>query len=75
MNGEGWHAARVLLLTGGGMLVSRGWIDAATNEALVGATLVLGGAGWSWFERQRLRSKAGEPVGGLARVLIRVVGP
>jgi hypothetical protein len=40
------------MLVGGGSFVSRGWFDAATLDQIVGALLILGGAGWALYERR-----------------------
>ena len=45
--------ARVLLLNAGGWLTARGIGDAPLWEAVVGALLTLGAAGWSWYARKR----------------------
>jgi hypothetical protein len=74
MSPEGLHLARLVLLYAGGLLTSRGYIDAATAEALLGIGLAAAGAGWSWLARKRLQAKAGEPLGWAARQAIRVFG-
>lgn len=43
---------RQVMLVGGGILVSRGWFDAATLNDLVGAVLIIVGAGWALYERR-----------------------
>ena len=45
--------ARHLLTALGGFLVARGSIDAATAEAVVGASITLGGAAWSIADKKR----------------------
>lgn len=43
---------RQIMLVGGGTLVSRGWFDAGTLNDLVGAILIMVGAGWALYERR-----------------------
>jgi hypothetical protein len=41
---------RQILMFGGGVAVSRGWIDSETLLAVVGAIVALAGTAWSlWF--------------------------
>lgn len=63
---------RQIMLVGGGTFVSRGWFDAGTLDALVGAVLIFAGAGWSLYERRRaglLASAAAVP--GVFRIVAR----
>ncbi|WP_375458404.1 hypothetical protein [uncultured Enterovirga sp.] len=43
---------RQIMLVGGGTFVSRGWFDAVTLNDLVGAILIIIGAGWALYERR-----------------------
>ena len=45
--------ARHLLTTAGGMLVTKGLVDPAQVDPLIGADLVIGGVVWSIVQKQR----------------------
>lgn len=45
--------ARHLLTTAGGFAVGKGLLDAGTMEAVVGALVVLIGAGWSVTDKKK----------------------
>lgn len=40
------------LTTLGGVLVARGYLDDGTLQAIIGALLTLGGAGWSVYAKR-----------------------
>lgn len=44
---------RHLLTFGGGLLVTKGVVDAGTVEAVVGAAITIGGAVWSVFDKRK----------------------
>lgn len=46
--------ARHLLTTAGGMLVTKGLIDPAQVDPLIGAVLVVGGVIWSVIQKKRV---------------------
>lgn len=45
--------ARHILTALGGMLVARGWTDAAGLDTAVGALMTLAGFGWSVWQKRR----------------------
>ena len=54
MTREMWKGiARHLLTVIGGAFVAKGYIDAATVDAIIGASLTLGGAAWSIADKKR----------------------
>lgn len=58
--------ARALLAAIGGILVTRGFIDAETLNTVIGALVTLGVAAWSvWSKRSEAAKKPaiGEPTG------------
>lgn len=46
---------RHVLTAGGGFVVGKGWLDAASFEALAGALVTLAGVGWSVYEKKARR--------------------
>lgn len=46
---------RHVLTAGGGFVIGKGWIDAASFEAVVGALVTLAGVGWSVYEKKARR--------------------
>jgi len=43
---------RHVLTAGGGFVIGKGWIDAASFEAIAGALVTLIGIGWSIYEKK-----------------------
>lgn len=43
---------RTLLAFGGGLLVSKGYVDEATMMTIVGAITTIVVAGWSWYAKK-----------------------
>lgn len=48
---------RAVLASVGGVLVSKGYIDDATLQSLVGAIVVIGTAGWSIVQKKSAAKK------------------
>ncbi len=44
---------RTILVSAGGFLVGKGWIDTGTLDQVVGALIVLGGAVWSVLQKKK----------------------
>lgn len=44
---------RHLLTLAGGILISKGWFDAAVLEQVIGAVIAMASAGWSHIEKQK----------------------
>ena len=51
---QGLWLLRVLLMSGGSALASRGIGDATLWEAITGGVVALAGAGWSYHARRNL---------------------
>jgi hypothetical protein len=47
-----WSAIRQVMLILGGALVTKGWVDGGTVEAVVGALCSLGASVWAFYTRR-----------------------
>jgi hypothetical protein len=43
---------RHVLTAGGGLLLARGWATSSTVEQLVSLGMIIGGAAWSWWQKE-----------------------